>query len=807
LGTIPLDAQYQSEFTDLTLGETFTSINVNGGEFIGPYEGHAPEELVNGSEFDTLDMRVFTRPGSDWQSDGHGFQVATIRYTYTPAITSILSWEGVVDHPVQIIVSNVTSGVDMTREIDYYVNWNDQTIEVVTNASSGDIINISVYEVGGGSQLFRANYTGTEAGTSVIVPVNSAEIWNAVTFVNSEYLTGVTWAPYVDSVAWAINNSYVKLDIVKNSSTYYRALQDVPVGIEITNIEYWFAFVPTLESKVTWNTTINTTDNVALVVLGFTTPSQYSWSTPVIQTFVADATLVSTGVLNLSATLTGTNAPNLVVTKNGVRLQPAASIEWLADNYPLDDSSLNTSYGLPQRTGYSQQIINAHTDVYVCVDTVLQVQSFGAVTGDYSVTNWDGSEVPGRQVVFNLPPNPGSTILIAVTTVVDYDVVGSSVELNVPVNLGDKFTVTSWNDTAQQKLLTLTWVGPVTTGITINEPYDSTDYDTGTLSGAPGTYDYTVGTAIPTNEFDLLRTGINAGRLWVTLNGYRLFEGQDYTVDGQYLILASGPIEASDIVVATECTNSVVPEAIGFRIFQDMRGVQATYRITQQTTTQLAQALSAAADTIYVTNAAALDNPDPAAGNLGVITINGERITYRTRNLADNSLRGLLRGTAGTGIASHNAGSYVYDIGRGNIGPESMQDYVISDTTTGDGTTTVFYAPSISIDDFGDSSSIYVESIEVYVGGIRQYNYSDTTATSQYRWICTDAGGDDSPLTIEFVTNNDPIDPLNPPAEGVEVTILTRRGTWWYGVTTQAELELSLQESETASARFLRGDL
>jgi hypothetical protein len=166
-----------------------------------------------------------------------------------------------------------------------------------------------------------------------------------------------------------------------------------------------------------------------------------------------------------------------------------------------------------------------------------------------------------------------------------------------------------------------------------------------------------------------------------------------------------------------------------------------------------------------------------------------------------------LRGTAGTGIASHAVGSYVYDIGRGNLGPESMQNYVISDTSVGDGTTTVFYAPSISIDNFGDSSSIYVESIEVYVGGTRQYNYSDTTATSQYRWICTDAGGDDSPLTIEFVTNNDPVDPLTPPAEGVEVTILTRRGTWWYGVTTQAERELSLQESQTTAARFLRGDL
>jgi hypothetical protein len=632
------------------------------------------------------------------------------------------------------------------------------------------------------------------------VPVNDAEIWNAVTFVNGEYLTGVTWEPYIDSLTWAIGNSYVKLDVVNNSGTYYRALQDVPVGIEITNVDYWFAFVPTLQSKVTWNTPIGVADNVALVVMGYTTPDQYSWSAPVIQNFVADVDLVANPTLNLTGTLSGTNAPNLVVTKNGVRLRPAASIEWIGD-----DSSL--SFGLPQRTGYSQQIIDAQTDVNVWVNNELQVQSFGAVVGDYSVTNWDGSEVPGRQVVFNAPPASGTQVLIAVTTVTDYVVVGNSVELIVPVNVDDRFTVTSWNDTAQQNLLTLTWVGPVTTGITINEPYDSTDYDTGTVSGGPGTYDYTVGTAIPTNEFDLLRTGITAGRLWVTLNGYRLFEGQDYTVDGQYLILAAGPIETNDIVVATECTDSVVPEAIGFRIFQDMRGVQATYRITPATTTELAQALSTSSDIIYVQNVAALDNPDLTAGILGVVTINGERITYRERNLANNSLTGLLRGTAGTGIASHAVGSAVYDIGRGNLGPESLQDYVISDTSMGDGTTTVFYAPNISIDDFGDSSSIYVESIEVYVGGIRQYNYSDTTATSQYRWICTDAGGDDSPLTIEFVTNNDPIDPLIPPMEGVEVTILTRRGTWWYGVTTQAERELSLQESQTASARFLRGDL
>jgi hypothetical protein len=30
--------------------------------YVGPYSSHAPEELVPGAEFDTLDLRVYTRP-------------------------------------------------------------------------------------------------------------------------------------------------------------------------------------------------------------------------------------------------------------------------------------------------------------------------------------------------------------------------------------------------------------------------------------------------------------------------------------------------------------------------------------------------------------------------------------------------------------------------------------------------------------------------------------------------------------------------------------------------------------------------
>ena len=246
----------------------------------------------------------------------------------------------------------------------------------------------------------------------------------------------------------------------------------------------------------------------------------------------------------------------------------------------------------------------------------------------------------------------------------------------------------------------------------------------------------------------------------------------------------------------TEFTESIVPEAAAFRIFQDMRGVQATYRMTAATTTRLSQSVSATADTIYVVDASNLTEPDLSNGVFGIITIDGERIMYRYRDTALNTVSGLQRGTAGTAAAAHTIGAAVYDIGSGNLLTLAYQDYAVTDTSMGDGTTTVFYAPNIDISDFGDSSTAYVESIEVYVGGVRQYNYSETAADSQYRYIVTDFG----PLAIEFVTDGTYL----APAPGSEVTILQRRALSWYqpGINTASD-GVALQETDTAAARFL----
>jgi len=856
------DAIYQSEFTDATLGKLPSDINVDGGEFIGLYEGHSPEELVNGAEFDTLDMRVYTRPGADWNRDGHGFQTSSIRYTYNSVITDTFSWAGVVNTPVQVLVSNMTTNLDLTAGIDYTIDWDHQTITVLEvynsargnyTVANGDLLNINVYEIGGGSQLYRANYMGENVGSSVVIPVNSSEILSLAIFVNGAITSGATWEPYTASTDWNINDSYVTLDVVNYEGVYYRALQDTIPGITLNNFLYWLEFTPILESLVDFGTTYGVGDGISLTAFGVSTidagyfvigrqytitelgttnfvsvgaasntvgvtftatgvgsgtgkaSTNYEWSTPQSQTFIATAATVSTKTITLTNSMQGTNPANLIVTQNGKRLIPAAGIEWIGD-----DSSV--SFGLPQRITIGQDQINPATDITVWIDNILQPQTYGLNIGTYIVTPWTGSNTPGRQVVFSLPPPSGAIILISESTQADYSVVSNQLTIAPIVNLNDIFNITTWNDTSQQFPLTMVFIGPTVTGLTLAEGFASTNYSPASADNYPGSFDYAVGIAINTNNFYLERTGVLASRLWVTLDGYRLFEGRDFIVTyqdatdnnpaGDYLILSSGIINSAQVLVVTEFTSSIVPDAIAFRIFQDMRGVQATYRITLDTTTILTQDLSATDDIIYVQNSLALAEPNLSLGKFGVIIIDGERIMYRVRNVALNTVSGLFRGTAGTAAADHITDTNVYNMNRVNLLPEPLQNYIVSDSSTGDGSTTIFYAPSIDVGTF-DDSTVEVDAIEVYVGGIRQYAYSDTSATSQYRWVISQF----DPVAIEFVVDGAEYPALEAPPAGIDVTILVRQcATTWYqlGVGTPSN-GIALQDTDTQAARFLRG--
>jgi hypothetical protein len=134
-------------------------------------------------------------------------------------------------------------------------------------------------------------------------------------------------------------------------------------------------------------------------------------------------------------------------------------------------------------------------------------------------------------------------------------------------------------------------------------------------------------------------------------------------------------------------------------------------------------------------------------------------------------------------VSAHASGAVVYNLGRENLLPEEYQDYIVSNTTLADGSTTEFTAPDITSD--VQDSTLIDETVEVYVGGIR--------VTTGFVFVTT------NPVVIEF--------DQAPPA-GVDVTILVRRGVTWYqqGIDpVTASNGEALQVTETPAARFLRG--
>jgi hypothetical protein len=729
-----LDARYSSAYLDPYLGRRATDINVAGGGYIDTFSSYAPEELIPGSEFDTLDMRVYTTPGADWQQRGHGFPSATMKYTLDPENLT-LSFARLLAYPALVLVANQTQKIDLHLGTDYTVDYVSQTITIIPsgNALTGDVIVITAYEIGGGNQIYKNIYNGANVGNTITVPVAYYQI------------NGTT--PQIQEFVIFING--------------------------IITTDYTYAADGAMNITVTFGTTYTSTDSITLYVLAPTqitstsTPIDYSWSTPQTQYIVGDG-------VNLSFTLDNSleyiNPDNIVVTVNGIRARTAAGIRHTSDD--------STAYTLPTRLGFSQSLI-ANNQVHVYVNDIAQVLNI-----DFIVEPYINSTTP-REILFLNQPAAGSEILIYVLTNTQCYVNGNQLVFNpaaglIPI-LDDIIAVTTWNDTRQQHILTQCFVGPITIGAINVEAYDSTDFDVGTISGDPGSFDYSGGVSLTVNDLDLGVTITDPDRLWVSLNGRRLFNNVGFTVSGTQVILTSGILGAADVVMISQFTNFVVPESMAFRIFQDMRGVQATYRITPSTTTVTTAAVAINDDVIYVENIDALIEPNLGNNVWGVITIDAERIMYRYRNTVDGTVSGLLRGTAGTAITAHNVGAIVYNMGRGNLLPKEDQDYIVSNNILADGSTTVFTAADINL--LLEDSTIRDESLEVYVGGVRTTAGYTVTANDPAEITFTDA----------------------PPA-GVEVTMLVRRGVTWYapGAGTPSNGE-PLQVTETAAARFLRG--
>ncbi len=727
-----LDAIYESEFRDPFLGvlpapayagdPPTTGPNpiiVDGGAFVDTYSSHAPEELVPGAIFDTLDLRVYTTPGADWLDQGQGFPILSRRYEFDTA-NPVLSFDGLMDLAVSVSVFNASSGTLLYPGTGYTVDWVNNTVTILTGASQSDTMTISVASLGGGNQLFARRYLGTEITDTLLIPRQFTLISDVVIFVNGSQ---------INNFSYAAQGSY-----------------DTVIDFDSPGIA--------------------DNDVVVVTVLGSEPTPVTSWSLPITQYITADGGLNYTLTNNLS----GTNSVSLIVTVNGRRARPYNNAQYVSDGTTV-------TFDLPIPSDVPPGTVTDN-DVAVFVNNVALVLGIG-----YVVDVWDGSS--DRTVTLLTTPAEGAKILVSVRTGAQYRVTGTTLTLLPAAGLnppaGSIMAVTTFNDTSEQDIFTKVFVGPSSQGVLISEAYDTTNFDIGSVTGDPGSFDYSAGIQILTNRFPTGRVIVSGDRILVSLDGEFLFQDFDYVTEGQDVIILGPAINPNSVVAITSFTNRTVPVAMAFRIFQDMRGLQRLYRITDATSTQLALPLSASGDTITVLDASRLDEPNLEQGIFGVITIGGERITYRTRNLSNNTLSGLRRGTSGTAAAAHAVGASVISMGLANLLPVQYQRRLIAQNFLGNGAETHFVADEITIQDL-DSTEL-VEAVQVYVGGILQ--------TSGYTIAATD------PVRVEFETA--------PPA-GYQVSIRIQQAQVMYqqGISTASD-GVPLQETDTAAARFIRG--
>ena len=340
----------------------------------------------------------------------------------------------------------------------------------------------------------------------------------------------------------------------------------------------------------------------------------------------------------------------------------------------------------------------------------------------------------------------------------------------------------TYNDTAQQNILTKVFVGPTTEGVTTGDAFDEVPFDS-------AEFDKTIGTTIQTNNFALGRLVTSPERLVVTLNGFYI-EQTEYTLstdanDKTTLILDRSILNAADVLAVTMTTNTVVPNSLNFRIFQDMLGNQKLLRMNTKNTTQLTQDLTASADVIYFQNVSKLSEPNLGSNIFGQVMIGAERITYRTRDTGNNTISGLRRGVAGTSAMAHSTGTIASDIGPGEQLPSAYQQSTTTDkTNVGDGTTTRF-TTSITVPTGLDSTEL-AESITVTVAGAVLVPETDYTVT----------GVDTTSTEITLTVAPDP---------NVEVWFsqVTAKVMYAQGTNT-ASNGIALQDQTTAAVLFLK---
>jgi len=627
-----------SDSMDSYSGTRSTDIDINGGQFVDSYHSHAPEELIPGQMFDTLDYKVFSRPGWDYMNDGHGFEMKSTMQLGL-AVTEI-NFADLVEYPISITVVNIGTGETLYKNVNYSVDWPNRTVNVHSGYEILDMLKVYVASIGGGNQLLRQEVLGAEIIDTYDVPINHTEIGEVIMFSNGERIFNIE-VEEIDQYSSRLvisdtfeEDAYVTITVLghgDHSATYYNDdifINGYPEEARLDQSYFGEArFAPAY------------------------TPSE-------------EQLVLENPVEGISSEM------NAVVEVNGKRLQSPTGIR----HYGNDIQRVFNLPLVPDSTVFDEN------DVIVLINNELQIYSDQYIINESTV---DDVIYGNYFIVLHDAPAKGDVIEIFVTADAEYNfnngqiefMNGVTVDVSSPIEEeNDIIAIKTYNGTEELHLLTEVFVGPNIISEDIIDLFgDEFDYDL---------FDELSGLDVQVNIFPLRRAmsislqepyeyelisipKINGNRLWVTVNGSRLNHITDYVIiNDTHLEILGDVVADTDVIVVTSMTDNVATDGVNFRLFKDMRGNVAMYSMNDSLQTYLVADLADTDDIIFLNDVTNLGVPNLEAAVFGILMINGERITYRDIDYNNNTVSGLRRGTAGTGANYQPIDSLVHDVGK-----------------------------------------------------------------------------------------------------------------------------------------------
>ena len=593
-----LDQTLYSQFTDTALGTRPEDINTFGGSFVSAYSSHAPEEMIPGRVYDTLDIKVYSTPSDDWTGSGE-LALGIVLTTVAVGSTRTFSYIAPLNQADVLVVFTIQTG-RLIEGVDYTANRVNKTITVSRILVDTDSVLIYAMDNGGPGLVFAAQYLTDGEQTVWDIPVDRNRITQVYATVDGVLTSGWDLGP----------------------ATYTS-------GVSTVTSTVTFDTAPAAGKTLFLHAFYSTSSNQALTEVHNTSRTLTGGTYPLDYTINLDRSVGYDYPL----------ADKIIVEINGGRLRPPSQ------TYYTGDGS-STTFQLPI-TLYVDPDDVSDNEIVVAVDGVHNL-----VNVDWTLDTSDGSTI--RSIVFNSAPDVDAEIVISHTKDAGYQLVDSdSILINelLVLNTNDKINVLTFKNHDKIKMRTEVFQGSSLSSTTVAIGFDDVGYDTTAFEG-------TSTTISTVTQYTLSRPVGNTSYLWVTLDtdgsgfGQRLNPNVDYRMISDTVIeLGTGlGINPDSIIVVTSFGEKTQKPSVGFRIFKDLNDNFDYYRISRDSITNIAQEVNINDTLIYVDDASALPEPNPSKAIPGVIMLGGEMIHYYTRDLTNNTIGQLRRGVNGTSI-------------------------------------------------------------------------------------------------------------------------------------------------------------